>query len=258
MVIPVIRTRRKYTDVVPAPADDGPCQLQETYDIAALRSLVNQSQHRPHNIQLLIEALTPLAHARKTLKRADLVEILEEIDEQAARLTENEKALHNFLTFFDSRPPPSSSPAEQPLSNEKRRRVMQKQRCPEGFESHTVTYTYGAGQARRFLQGVGCQRLPRRIQRVVLHHTADLDISNPMFTLCRYLVEKLDVIERDVFEEEFQTLERLCRNRAEVIATELGMEPHVGQDVLLKTVNGKALSPELSKIPFLIKIRRLG
>ncbi|MCP4193366.1 MAG: hypothetical protein GY768_22360, partial [Planctomycetaceae bacterium] len=134
---------------------------------------------------------------------------------------------------------------------------MQKQPCPEGLESHTATYAYAAGHGRRFLQGVGCQRLPRRIQRILLHHTADPDISNAMFTLCWYLVETLEIVERDFFREELATLEYLCKDRAGAIATDLNMEPSIGKDVLLGTVNGKVLSPDIMKIPFVVKVRRL-
>ncbi len=96
------------------------------------------------------------------------------------------------------------------------------------------------------------------MQRVLLPHTVDLDISNAMFTLSWCLVQRLDVVEKDLFREELETLERLCRNRADVIRTELRLEPSAGKDLLLKVVNGKLLPADLCKNSFLLRVRRLG
>ncbi len=43
-----------------------------------------------------------------------------------------------------------------------------------------------------------------------------------------------------------------------MIATELGLEPSAGKDLLLKGVGGKTLPPDLCKDPFLSRVRRVG
>ncbi len=163
------------------------------------------------------------------VEKKAIVEALEEFEELAAHLLDSEKVVRYFIAYFEHRGT-SPAPSEQTaVPAEKRRRLAQKQTSPEEFESHGTTYVYTRVPSRRFLQGIGCQGLPRRVQRVLLPHTVDLDIKNAMFTLSWQLVESLGIVETDVFREELETLERLCKNRENVIATELGLELAAGK-----------------------------
>ncbi len=75
-----------------------------------------------------------------------MIEILEEIEDLAGNLVENEKALRNFLSYFDHKTTPSS-PAEQGQPNDKRRRLMQKQSCPDGFGCIQDDSCRGSGES---------------------------------------------------------------------------------------------------------------
>ncbi|MCP4240754.1 MAG: hypothetical protein GY772_09355, partial [bacterium] len=91
MLLPVIQARRSYAEVVPTPDAADVCQLQETYDLPALRRYAEGHEHRSQNIQLFAEALT-LTRRGGGGKKV-IVETLEEFEELAAHLIDSEKAV---------------------------------------------------------------------------------------------------------------------------------------------------------------------
>ncbi|MCP4193365.1 MAG: hypothetical protein GY768_22355 [Planctomycetaceae bacterium] len=110
MLLPIIRTKHAYADVVQTPDVEEYSQFQETYDLNALRAYVDRSPHRSTNVELFAEALTLPPQARRAAKRSDAIDAIEGIDDVVTHLVENEKALHNFLLTSTIKIPPHLLP----------------------------------------------------------------------------------------------------------------------------------------------------
>ena len=76
------------------------------------------------------------------------------------------------------------------------------------------------------------------MQAVPVPHTVDFDIENAQLVIAEQLVDRLGVLELELFDSEIQMLRRLARDRAGVI-TELARR---GFDVHEDTVNIIALA----------------
>ena len=145
-----------------------------------------------------------------------------------------------------------------PNENLKRRRLVRKESDPKGLTKHTVGYKYSAVPARRFVAGAGSQPLGRRILKVMLPNTHDLDIRNAVFTIAFQLVNKLGLKDADIFVEELAFLEKLATDRDGVIRDELGASAVEGKDLLLAGFGGKTPPAKLRGNECMAKLSSLS
>ncbi len=152
----------------------------------------------------------------------------------------------------------SQRSASSAQEGQKRRRLMGKRSC-DADVYREVAYAYNhERRSRRYSVGTAAQGMDRRVQKHVLKHTVDLDVVNCMLQILHQAVERVDVVDKEAWKEELQTLRELSTDRRKVCDDELSVPVSVGKDTILCVVNGGAIPESLKSNQYAQRISRLG
>ena len=159
--------------------------------------------------------------------------------DHAQSLTDSEAKMNRYLDTA----PRARHGGETPSQH--RRLIGKISNCdsfarPVSVDKVDVSYDYKEMQGRAFASSRGIQPFTRRMQVVLAPTTHDLDIKQVMFEMSYQLVDKLDLVDKDLFVDEIAVLEALATDRDKFAREELHKNPNEGKDALLKTVGGSS------------------
>ena len=81
--------------------------------------------------------------------------------------------------------------------------------------------------------------MSRRLQRVALQHTRDLDITNVVFVILDQLITRMQLRDVSCIQPELDLLRRLATDRDYIIASELNLDKSTGKKLLHSIIGGK-------------------
>ena len=228
---PILKSNKKYEDIItglPGVWD----KLTESHEVSALWLFANGHKNRHDNMVTMIEALQGCN--RGTKGRAS--ELVQRFKEHAQSLKDIEAKMEKYLQTA----PRARNESDCPSQNRRVRRKVSESSIPPTVRDDAIqtSYNYKNTPARAFASARGLQHLTRRMQKVLAPLTHDLDIKQAMNDLSYQLVEKLDLVDKDLFATEIALLGALASNRDQFARDELQMEPNEGKDAILKTLGG--------------------
>ena len=131
----------------------------------------------------------------------------------------------------------------------------------ESSNMHQVSVTYTSAnpwRGRRVAGKDGAQSMDRRMQRVLLQHTYDIDVKNCCFSLLPQIVERLDLQDKEFWADELSLLKRLSEDRGGFCRDCLGVEEAYGKHWAMVIVNGGAPPKALEKNAYAQQLANLG
>ncbi len=142
--------------------------------------------------------------------------------------------------------------------NRKRRRLTAKLSC--GTEvTRAVAYKYNHDwRSRRYSGGAAAQGMDRRIQKHVLGNTVDIDIVNCMLQVLHQAVQRVDIIDKETWKVELQTLHDLATDRTRICLDELSLQASAGKETILRIVNGGSIPENLRSNEYAHRISKLA
>ncbi|CAK0887523.1 unnamed protein product [Prorocentrum cordatum] len=255
---PKLLTTRKFDDIVPAPNVEEPTVLPEQWDRAALSRYANGNACRKHNVDIMIATLGAVPKPRGRKKRGTEPEVGGDAHLRAVGASIQAAELTLEALLESARERPTVVPADAPA--EKRRNIGVKKSFSGGIDlaERGISYAHQRTAARRFADGPAAQGCPARALHSMLEGTVDLDIHSAVLTVTWQLVEKMDMVDKNLFNEELELLKRLAENRDEVLRSELrDMGPEAARRFLLEIIGG-ARSFDADARPFAKKLQRVS
>ena len=104
-----------------------------------------------------------------------------------------------------------------------KRRRLEKTNSEVNCARVTTLYAYARMKGRRFAIDKSAQNLSARTMTKVCATSLDFDISNCMFVLIRWLINKLGLVEEGMWKEEMATLGVIVESRQRVCEEGLGV-----------------------------------
>ena len=215
----------------------------EECDLSKFQDVFHGNRFRKANVEVLREAL---CSGKK--KRGKKTQDQDHHAERASKLAAMESLIDDITEMCGDTKTPS-----------KKRRLLRKSSGTH-IVSSEVAYHYNHDwRCRRYARSpMSAQHMDRRLQRVLLNLTHDLDLENCLFSLALQMIERLDIVDKDFWAEELLTLEELATKRAEVCRVELDLPKTLGKLLLHQVFNGAAIPHAYEKNAYLMKVTRLG
>ena len=122
----------------------------------------------------------------------------------------------------------------------------------------TATYSFAKLKGRRFATSAQAQTLSARALAKACSTSVDFDICNCMFVLIKWLINKLVLVEPDLWKEEMATLDAIVESRQKVCEEGLGLPEAEGKKVIQALVNGQTPTADLDGKQMVVKLQQLG
>ena len=122
----------------------------------------------------------------------------------------------------------------------------------DDYPFRQVAYHYTLGglvRTRAQAESPSAQGCSRRVLRVLLPHTIDLDVENCMFTLLHQIMMRLN-LQCDIPERIHATMVALATRRDSVIQDDLHLDIRTWKEVLAAVMNGGTVPVSLEKKSF--------
>ena len=224
-----------------------PLLLPEIYDLSRLQSYLDDNPARLANFEILIEALGGQLRSKtrtwggRGAEPQQLVDLrkrmnsLQAMGRLALRLREmGEDLLHGVGN--DTRD-----------SRHKRARLELLQVSPSLIRQQVPYPLKGAFRSRRYVDAsVAAQSMDQRMQHVLLDDTVDFDIVNCVFVLLAQVIERLQLADKETWQDEIELLQQVALDRKGFCEEKLKMSVAEGKEVLRSMLHGGSPPAALS------------
>jgi hypothetical protein len=129
--------------------------------------------------------------------------------------------------------------------------------CVQRNSSYKYKHSF---RARKVLcDSMGVAALPRRVQEALCgEETFDLDIKNLFFSILPQMLQRLELVDKDLFTQEFEVLKLLSEQRDLIIRDDLKLPKEQGKKLLVKVACGGSLPVPFETNEMLLRLQRAG
>lgn len=247
--MPVLSFQVKLDQIFPCARGECQLRLPEAYDVSALAQYLHGHLHRRENVEILAETWQKLSNKKKGAGRPSPEDkkARRDMQERADKLLQAEQTADKLLEVF------------QPKRHKQRKTTKSADVKTESVEGCEVEATYHYSgleslRSRKQADGVRAQKFSRRMQRVLLPGTHDLDIENSLFCLCSQLLSKMSP-QPAMPEDAQEALVSCCKDRAGV-CSKMGASISEGKRLLVSLFYGATLPKRFQSLEDLHELQK--
>ena len=254
-LVPCIRSKNPLRSLISLLPRAALPSLQESYDRSGLKRYLHGHASRSLNVSVLLEALTSLLPKRTSRGRPQSAELQRQgrIEGTINKIKAGEDLANRLCDKLFTLCKGTSDDEQSRKRLRRKGSAESSQQGEEDYPTRVVQYHYTFGtliRTRAQAETPSAQGCSRRVLRVLLPHTIDLDIENCMFTLLHQIALRLN-IDQDIPQRIHATMVALATRRDGVIRDDLQMDIRTGKEVLAMVMNGGAVPASLEKNTFM-------
>ena len=236
--VPLVTTESALPCLFPAEVGNLEKEFPEEFDAGKLRRYVSDNPCRARNVKVLADALEAFAQAALPPGRGSRCP--DKKAEWNLLMSEREKLI------------------EQEVSA---KRLLERLGSIVGAHGNTMKIASkynmtSPTRSRRYVEGVGAQKLSSRLRLFLLAGVLDFDIKNCMFTLVEQIADRLTIL-FDNPAAKMPGVKRYNINRGEILK-HLNSDRNVAKQICISVFNGGRIPDELKGSEILLQLKDEG